>query len=227
MNKSKKRIGGSMAVGAIIAMVIAAPASATLQTLDVVLETDKTVYRLPHPPLPTWSQYYPGDDVQITVSLHNNSDQELTFYAYGGGKWGIYAYAYETAAGVDPMYLLRSQANFVWLMIDGNPTGPEYTWMVMAPGAQWQYTVTWDLTNYVLGQPVEAGQYELVFAPTLPQEYESIDINWSGMSKWITVVPEPGTLSLLAGLAAVGLLRKGRRRPGKRPSGQTLKGAGI
>ncbi|NOZ72790.1 MAG: PEP-CTERM sorting domain-containing protein, partial [Chloroflexi bacterium] len=172
-------------------------------TLDVALETDGTEYRLPHPPLPTWSQYYPGDNVQITVSLHNNSDQELTF------RYGWNVYAYENAAGHDAMFLLYNK-QAVWGTYFPVPAQWPYTypWLLLGAGESWERTLSWNLTDNVHGRPIEPGQYELVFAAPIPQECERSDINWSEMSKRITVVPEPGTLSLLAGLAAAGLLRK-------------------
>jgi len=141
--------------------------------------------------LPTWSQYYPGDDVQITVSLHNNTDQELTFRSPGSGR-GVYAY--ENEAGYDAMFLLYNEEP-VWSISDVN-LEPR-TWLLLGAGESWEETASWDLRDGYHNQPVEPGQYELVFSVAFPLEYESIEMNWSEMSKQITVVPEPGTLSLL------------------------------
>jgi len=200
----RERLGfGGLVVCCALVLVLITPASATPGTLEVVLETDAMVYRLP-------DVSYPGDEVLMTVSLHNNTEQELRFWDYHI-PWNIGVYAYDDVAGLDPE---QSPCGIdpVFLAFGTGHEGPPYVWLELDPGESWEAVHSWSLMDSE-GDLVSPGEYRLIFVIPDPScsAYgslpEGVVVDRSEMGKWVTVVPEPVTLALL-GVGGVLLLRR-------------------
>jgi hypothetical protein len=80
--------------------------------------------------------------------------------------------------------------------------------VTLAPGEIQTGTLTWDQTDFS-DNAVPAGQHTLV-AFDWPYLWDNM-ADYSGAVADITIVPEPTTLCLLAGIGGAGLLTKRRR----------------
>jgi hypothetical protein len=192
MNNSKKRIFGAVAIGALVALIGVAPASATL-LVQVTTDTNKDVYQV-------------GEDVGVHFHVYNGGD-EAFWYAVGSEhSAGTSLWAFENAAGLSRDELLEERQP-IW-------TDRVYIYDLgtFHPGQSFTDVWYWYLRD-ALNDPIGPGQYTLlpVDGPDAQYAWDGATVDYSNAIANITIVPEPGTACLLAGLAVAGIVRKNRR----------------
>ena len=84
------------------------------------------------------------------------------------------------------------------------------TYQPINPGERYSSTTAW-WQHDDLGNQVAPGTYTLVgLDGPYPWAWEGATVDYSDAYVTVTIVPEPGTLCMLAGIAAAGLVRRRR-----------------
>ena len=178
------KVAEACALLGVAVLLLAAPVGQASIFPVATLEADKAVYH--------W-----GEEVQLVHLVTNTSDTDFTFWFAGSSpRWDLYAF--ENAAGLEPLSLLMTQEP-VWGRGDDACLPWYQTWslpLTLSPGQTLEYHYTWDLRDED-GELVPHGVYEVVETITLA-------------GARFTVMPEPGTLILLCSGSILALIRRVR-----------------
>jgi hypothetical protein len=190
MINSRMRIFTILAIGAFVALAATRSARAT-KLVQVTLETDKAVYDI-------------GEDVLITWTAHNVGDE--TIYAddspYHWSSFGFGLWVFDNPAGLSRDELLAGPIITEWsgkLELEGDSLLPDE---LQVGTLNWAQV---DRSDDLVGP----GLYTLV-ADDWPYFWDTM-ADYSTAVTNITIVPEPATLSLLAGVGGTGFLLRWRR----------------
>jgi len=211
MNGAKKRTLGAVTVGVFVAIAMAAPASA-VQLLEFTIETrddhaqPKEVYQV-------------GEHVWVVCRVRNAGDEAFPPpWGVGNDHFaGTALWVFENAAGLGRDDLLAEEQPIL--------TQPAYVYHDSAffPGQTFTQPIFDSSLHDNLGNLVGLGEYTLL-AVDGPDTWVwgGATVDYSNAYANITIAPEPGTICLLAGMAAVGLFRRGKALwPGRRSSGES------
>jgi hypothetical protein len=192
MNRSKKRILAAAVIGALVALIGVAPSSATL-LVDVTIDTwKKDVYQV-------------GEKMGVVFYVYNAGNEGFEYGIGDDHFQGTALWAFENAAGLSRDELLGEKQP-IW-------TKPVYVYNIVPfhPGDTFM-GFWWGSLYDALNDPIGPGQYTLLAVDgPYPGVWRGATVDYSNASANITIVPEPGTACLLAGLAVAAILRKGRR----------------
>jgi len=193
MNGAKKQALGAVAVGVFVALVVSAPASA-VQLVEFTIETDKEVYQV-------------GELVGLTYHVYNAGDEDLHDPLGSDHVVGTAIWVFENAAGLSRDDLLGEEQP-----ISTMPLYVHCWYHPLSPGKTSTSTCYLPLHDN-LDNLIGPGEYTLLAVDgPHPEVWWGATVGYANAYPNITIVPEPGTICLLAGIAAAGLLGKGRRR---------------
>jgi len=201
MNTAKKRTLGAVTVGVFVALAMAAPASA-VQLLEFTIETMDD-YAQPK------EVYQVGESVWVRCHVRNAGDEAFPWPTGVGNDHfaGTALWVFENAAGLGRDDLLAEEQPIL--------TKPAYVYYEhwFYPGQTFTQPIFDSPLHDSLGNLVGHGEYTLL-AVDGPDTWVWGDAtaDYSNAYAHITIAPEPGTICLLAGMTAAGLLRRGKRR---------------